>query len=481
MSVATHTLPADSDVVIEHPGRWLAAIVLMVAALMDLIDATIVNVALPTIRSDLGASATQLEWVVSAYMLAFAAALLTAGRLGDIVGRRRMFLLGVGAFGAASLLCAVAQTPGVLIGARVLQGAAAATMIPQVLATFRSIFDGKERGAVFGMYGAIGGFATAFGLVLGGVLTDADLFGWSWRTVFVINIPIALVVLAAASAVVPETRAEKPRRPDMLGTGILIGALVAIVFPLLEGRRLDWPVWIFACMAGGVVALAGLGVLDARRRHGPIAPLLPTELFRLPAVAAGTVVQMLFGACMQGFFLVFAVWLQSGEGFSPTHAGLTTVAFSVGAFITAPVSVPLATKMGRLVLVAGALMMAAGIVGVDVAVNNTGAEVGTWDLVPGLLVAGAGLGLLVVPLANVVLSAVPARAAGEASGVFNTSQQLGGAIGVAIIGTIFFAHLGGHGFTEAFTHAAPFVAAGYGVCALLALALPRTAVTEVYA
>lgn len=465
----------------SHPRRWLAAAVMIVAALMDLIDATIVNVALPTIQDDLGASATQLEWVVSVYLLAFAAALLTAGRLGDLVGRRRMFLIGVVGFGAASLACSLAPAPGELIAARAVQGAAAAVLVPQVLATFREIFtDGKERGAAFALYGTIGGVATALGLLLGGVLTDADLFGWGWRTIFAVNVPIAAVVLVAALALVPETRAPSPRRPDMLGTGVLIAALVAIVFPLLEGRRLDWPVWCWLCLLGGILGLVGLGILDARRRHGPIAPLLPTTLFRAPAFAAGVAVQLIFGAALQGFSLILALWLQAGQDFSPTRAGLTQIAFSVGAFITAGPSIPMAAKMGRMVLVAGAVIMAAGYVGIDIAADSTGAQVGTWELVPGLVVAGAGLGLLVVPLVNVVLSAVPAEAAGEASGVFNTAQQLGGALGVAIVGTIFFARADGHGFTAAFTHSMPFVAGALVVCALLALALPRTAVTEAY-
>src|SRR3989442_9906850 len=196
----------------RYPRRWLAAAVMMVAALMDMIDATILNVALPTIRRDLGASGTQLEWVVSAYMLAFAATLITAGSFGDLLGRKRVFLLGVAVFGAASLAAGLAHTPAELIAARVVQGAAAAAMLPQVLATFRAIFSGKERGQAFGLYGAILGFASAIGLLLGGVLTEADLFGWGWRSVFFVHLPLALVSLAAAGQLGPETRQRSGRR-----------------------------------------------------------------------------------------------------------------------------------------------------------------------------------------------------------------------------------------------------------------------------
>src|SRR5919197_5356397 len=202
--------PHDDD---PYPRRWLAAAAMIGAATMDLIDITIVNVALPTIRSDLGASGTQLEWVVSAYMLAFAAALIVAGSFGDVLGRKRIFVAGVAAFGLASLAAGLAQSPGALIAARVVQGAAAASMIPQLLGTFRAMFSGEERGKAFGLYGAILGFASAFGLILGGALTQADLFGWGWRTVFLVNIPIALVALVAAVRVVPETRERSGVRP----------------------------------------------------------------------------------------------------------------------------------------------------------------------------------------------------------------------------------------------------------------------------
>jgi MFS family permease len=231
--------PSDT----AYPRRWLAAAVMIVAATVDLIDVTIVNVALPTIRGDLHASGAQLEWIVSAYMVAFAAALITAGSLGDLLGRKRLFLLGTAVFGAASLGAGVAQTANELIAARVVQGAAAATMSPQVLATFRAMFAGKERGAAFGVYGATLGFASAVGLIAGGVLIQANLFGWGWRTVFLVNIPIVVGSLVATAVVVPETRARSGRRPDLGGAALLTAALVAVVFPILEGRRLGWPAW----------------------------------------------------------------------------------------------------------------------------------------------------------------------------------------------------------------------------------------------
>jgi EmrB/QacA subfamily drug resistance transporter len=473
LSVGTAAEPS------AYPGRWLAAVVMTIAALMDMIDITIVNVALPTIRSDLGASGTQLAWVISAYMLAFAATLIVAGSFGDLLGRKRVFLLGIAAFGVASLGAGLAQSAEQLIAARVVQGAAAAAMMPQVLATFRAIFSGKERGQAFGLYGAILGFASAIGLVLGGLLTEADLFGWSWRTIFLVNIPVALFSLVATSLFVPETRKRSAGRPDLVGSGLLATALVAIGYPLLEGRRLGWPAWGWLLLAGGIALLLVLALVESRRKGSEIAPLLRPGLFRTPAFSAGLVVQFAFAAGLQGFFLVFAIWLQAGQGFSPLAAGLTTVAFSVGSFLLAPVSVPLAVRYGRFVLVAGALVLMAGVIAVDVGAAHVGHGGDPWPIVPGLVVAGAGLALLVIPLVNVVLAGVPVAAAGGASGLFSTAQQLGGAIGVAVVGTVFFGQFeDGHSFLDAFQRATPYVAAAFLITAALSLILPRTAVDE---
>src|SRR5580692_4130363 len=391
-----------------YPRRWLAAIVMIVGALMDMIDVTIVNVALPTIRRDLHASATQLEWVVSAYMLAFAAALIIAGNLGDRFGRKKVFLCGVAVFGLASLAAGVSGSGAELIAARVVQGTAAAAMGRQVPATFRAVFSGAERGKAFSIYGAMLGFASAVGLLLGGVLTEANLFGWSWRAVFFVNVPVAACALIAGLRFVPETRDPGARRPDVPGAVLLAASLVAIVYPLLEGRQLGWPAWVWVLLAGGVAGLGLLGVLEARRRADGPAPLLRAGLFRVPAFAAGLGVQMAFSAGLQGFFLALALWLQAGEHFSPLKAGLTAVAFSAGSFIGALVAVPLAQRHGRSVLAIGGALMVAGIAAVSLVASHVGVNGSPWPVVPGLVVCGAGLALLVIPLVNVVLAAVPA-------------------------------------------------------------------------
>lgn len=459
---------------------WAAALVMIAAVLMDMIDITIVNVALPTIGIDLGASGSELQWVISAYLLAFAAGLITFGRVGDLLGRKRVFVVGVAVFGLTSLAAGLAQDPAQLIGARVVQGLAAAAMVPQVLGTFRAMFSGPERGKAFGIYGAILGFASALGLVLGGVLTDADLFGWSWRPIFLINVPIALVATVATIRVVPETRERSAARPDVLGATVLAASLVAIAYALLEGREHSWPVWIWALLGSGLLGLVMLGAVESRRHTDQVAPLLMPSMLRIPAFSAGLVVMTAFAAGMQGFFIAFALWIQLGQGFSPLAAGLVTTAFSVGGFLLAPMAASVAQRFGRTILSLGAIMMAGGTAWVGLAASTVGTDGHHWwPTAPGLVIAGAGLSLLVVPLVNVVLAAVPADVAGGAGGQFSTAQQLGGALGVAAVGTVFFSALESHGdYTDAFTAAMPVSIGLFVVAAVLSLVLPKTAVSE---
>jgi EmrB/QacA subfamily drug resistance transporter len=464
------------------PRRWAVAVVMMIAALMDLLDGTVVNVALPTIGRDLHASGDQLAWVISGYLLAFAAFLITAGQLGDRFGRRRLFLLGTSAFGVASLASALAQTPGQLIAFRVVQGAAAATVAPQVLATFRAIFPADERGKAFAMYGAVGGLAASLGLIAGGGLTSADLFGTGWRMIFLVNVPIAVAILAVSLRLVPETRVANPLRPDALGTVLMAAGIVAVVYPLLEGQRRGWPAWCWLLLAGGAVALVGLFIVDSRHQARGAATLLPTPLLKVPAFGAGVAVQLFFSAAMSGSILLLTLWVQSGQGWSPIHAGLVMTSFAAGTIVTAPMSEGLSLRFGRDVLAFGAVLLAAGTAGLWLLALHTTGGVSGWQLVAPLLVAGGGLGLLVVPLVNVVLVAVPRHQAGSAAGLFSTAQQLGGAVGVAVLTSVFFGRLAGadgHASARAFADAAPYAVVGYLACAALCFLLPRTAVEGV--
>jgi predicted MFS family arabinose efflux permease len=297
-----------------------------------------------------------------------------------------------------------------------------------------------------------------------------------------VNVRVALVTLAAGARLIPETRDRGARRPDLLGAAGLAASLVAIVYPLLEGRQLGWPAWVWAVLAAGVAGLVLLAVAEERRRRPRVAPLVRAGLLRIPAFSAGLGVQIAFSAGMQAYFLAFALWLQAGQHFSPLRAGLTSIAFSAGSFVLAPVAVPLAQKYGRGVLALGAVIMAAGTVVATVGAHHIGVGGSSWPVVPGLVIMGMGLSLLVIPLVNVVLAAVPAHAAGGASGLFSTAQQLGGAIGVAIGGTVFFGYLGtGHTFVASFGRTAPYVVGAFLLCAVASLLLPRTAVADEFA
>jgi MFS family permease len=331
---------------------------------------------------------------------------------------------------------------------------------------------------VFAVYGAVAGLAVAAGLLLGGILTEADVLGLGWRAIFLVNVPVALVVLVAGAAIIPETRDRSAPAPDLAGTTLLTVGLLAIVYVLLEGRGLGWPAPIWGLAGLGLGALALLAVVEGRRRHTGAS--LPTALFRIPAFSAGNLIQLLFSASMAGFFFVLTIWLQGGEGFSPLSAGLTALAFSAGTIVFAGMPQRLIPRFGRRVLVAGGLLMAVGTIVAMVAAAAGGSPIDGWSLVPGLFVAGTGLALLVIPLANVVMSVVPVASAGGAAGVLSTAQQLGGAIGIVVMGEVFFAALPTSGFRDAFITAAPAAVAGFAICALLAIALPDTAVEETY-
>jgi EmrB/QacA subfamily drug resistance transporter len=447
----------------------------MAGSLMDLLDSTIVNVALPTIQRDLHASGTALQWISAAYLLTFAVVLITAGRLGDVYGRKRVFLAAVTVFGVASLCCGLAQNPAELIAFRATAGLAAAGIAPQVLSTLQATFHGKERGIMFGLFNMVGGLAQALGVTLGGVLTSANLAGLGWRTIFFVNVPVAALLVAFGTWTVPETRQPGATLPAPLAVGVLTAGLIAIVFPLLEGRALGWPAWCWLCLAAGVAAVAGLAIAGARRGSGSRAALLPVALFRARSFTTGLIIFLLFMASLNGFLLVFTLWLQDGEGFTPLHAGLVTIAFSAGTLLTGVPAGRLTARFGRLVIMTGCAVFALGAIVVLAAARTTSHGISPWSVVPGLLVLGAGLSLIMVPLVSVVMSTVPPAVAGAASGIWSTTQQFGGALGVAVLGAIFFTLLAAGGYTAAFTAGAATVAVTLACSAALCLSLPGAA------
>lgn len=418
---------------------WVAAvIVLLVALFMDLMDVTIVNVALPAIQEDLGATSEHLEWIVSGYLLGLAALLITGGRLGDIFGRRRVFVIGVIGFTAASLLAGLSSTAGALVGFRAMQGLFAGVMVPQVLSIIQAIFPPRERAAVYGITGAVTGLAAVAGPLVGGALITGDAFGIGWRSIFMINVPIGVVLIVGALWLIPETQSAHALRVDVRGVLLAMGGVLALVYPLVEGRQLGWPLWTFSLMLLSPVLLALFARHQRRRSAANQAPLLPMGLFRDRGFSAGLVVQLTFQAGVASYFLILTLYLQSGLGFSAWHAGLTILPFSLGAVIGSGVAVPLTTKLGKLLVSAGATLQAAGVAWSIAVVSDRADALAISDLILPMGVAGIGLGVLVVPLLDVALATVPVNDAGSASGALTTFQQVGAALGVAVVGTVFF-------------------------------------------
>ena len=418
--------------------RWLAVVVLLVASFMDLLDTTIVNVALPSIQEDLSASSAQLVWIVSGYVLSFAVLLITGGRLGDRYGRKTIFNVGVLGFTLASIGCAFAQTADALVVFRLVQGAFGAIMIPQVLSIIQVLFKPKERAAVFGLVGGVSGLAAVAGPLVGGLLVSGDAFGLGWRSIFIINVPVGILLLIASFAFVPNSKSEKPVKLDILGVSLIVVALFLIIFPLIQGREQGWPLWIWLMLATSPVLIAIFVALQNLEEKKSGMALIPPSLFKNRGFSAGVVTSFLALSSIGAFFLIFALYLQTGLGFSALDAGLASLPFSIGAFFGSGIAVPLAPKIGKLLIAIGAVLQFIGYFLVKQVILNQGDGLVGTDLIVPMAIAGVGLTLILVPLNDLSLAQTDVENAGAASGVLNTFQQVGGAIGVAVISVIFF-------------------------------------------
>lgn len=427
------------------PRRWLTLAVVLVAGFMDLLDVTIVNVAVPSVQRDLEAGYSAVGWVTAGYTLAFAAVLISGGRLGDIYGRRRLLQIGIAGFTVASLLCGVATGPAMLIGARILQGGMAALMIPQVLSIIHVTFPPEERGKVFGMYGAIGGLALIAGPLLGGMFIRADLFGWDWRPIFLVNVPVGVLGVVAASIFVRESRSPDPLRVDVGGVILATASVLLLVYPLVQGRELGWPAWTFVMMAASAVVFAAFVWYERRVIARGGSPLVVLSLFRSRGFAGGFSVNLLFNAAYGIFFLMWTLYMQVGLGWSAMHAGLTGIPFFIGMAVSAGMAVQYLTpRFGRNVLFAGGFLLIAGTLGLALSAGRYEAGIHSWQMGVPLFVMGLGMGYVIAPVIDFALTDVPRDAAGAASGAFNTTQQLGTSVGIALMGVIFLTGLPGH-------------------------------------
>ena len=457
-----------------HPKRWLILFVILAAECMDLLDGTVVNVAAPTIHHDLHASATSLQWIIGAYPMALAVGLLTGGRLGDLFGRRRMFLLGAAGFTVASVLCGVAPTTGTLIAARIAQGLAGAVMLPQGLGVLREVFPGEEFAKAFGLFGPVMGCTAMIGPILGGAIVSLNLWNTGWRGVFLINLPLGVLAVVGAARLLPRSSVRHARELDLTGVAIAGAAAIAIVYPLVQGRVLGWPTWCYGLIAAGVALFGVFGVHLRRRVAAGRDPLVQPSIFARRGYSAGVLVLMLYFGGMVGAMLAMTLFMQLGEGFSAIHAGLTLIPFPLGTGLTAPLAgTVLARRPGRTLIQVGTVVSMAGYAAVAVLAACV-SHLSTWELAGPLLVIGMGMGLFVVPAFGTIIGAVTDAEAGSASGALNALQQLGSGIGVAVLGTIFFSVLGHDGFSEALRHTLWWQVAGLGALLVLSPLLPAT-------
>jgi EmrB/QacA subfamily drug resistance transporter len=452
--------------------RWLGLFAILGAMIMNLLDSTVVTVAGPSIRADLGGAYSTLQWFAAAYTLALAVGLLTGGRLGDMFGRKRMLLIGVCGFVSVSLACAAAWSPESLVAFRVLQGLFGAVMIPQGFGLIRDLFPPREMGKAFGALGPVIGLSTIAGPIVAGLLTDHA----GWRSVFAINLPLGLFSLIAGIIALPSSAGSRGLRLDGIGAVMAGTGMLLLVYPLVQGRELGWPAWSFALLAAAVVVLSSFVLYQVRRKRGGRTPLVELSVFRKRSYTSGVIFVLVFFGAIVGFSLSVALYLQLGLGRSPIGAALTMAAWAVGAFFGSGFAATQA-KLGRKLLHIGLSIMAVGLTGL--AIVFAGTPTGGWGLRLPLFVYGLGMGMIFVPLFDIIMGEVAGHEVGSASAMLESLQQLGASLGVSVLGTVFFAVAGTH-FTPAVSmhasHIVALIALGLTVAAFgLGFLLPKRA------
>ncbi|SJL82560.1 MFS transporter [Vibrio palustris] len=431
-----HSRLISRDGSLNYSPPWRGLMVLLLAGFMTIFDLFVVNVAIPNMQTGLQASFAQIGWIVAGYELAFGVLLITGGRLGDMYGRRRLFIVGMAGFILASVGCGVAPNANILIGTRVLQGFAAALLFPQVYASIRVNFAGDDSRRAFGLLGMTLGLAAIAAQVLGGWLVHSNWFGLGWRSIFLINVPIGLLAVVAARWI-PETHAEKRPLLDWVGVFMVSVGLLLLLVPLIEGPEHHWPTWSWWSMGSAVLMLILFYRYQERVRKFGQLPLVNMQLLFQKRFALGAVLVLLVYSTSSSFFLSFALLVQTGLGLDPFIAGSIFAPCSVG-FVIASLTAPkLMARWSTHAIVGGALIYAVSIGGLILQVYAAGAGLVPVHLIPILVVVGVGQGLIMTPLLNLVLSFVNEQHAGMASGIISTVQQLGAALGVAVIGILF--------------------------------------------
>ncbi|MCX4725703.1 DHA2 family efflux MFS transporter permease subunit [Streptomyces sp. NBC_00440] len=440
MSITQRTSEAPATTALPMRTAWLVLVVVVLADIMDLIDSSIANLAGPSIRADLGSGQVTVQWVLSAYTAAFALGLVTSGRLGDLLGRRRLFLLGMTGFTLASLACGLAPHAVFLIVARTVQGLCGSVMIPQGLALVKVVFPPQHLRKALTPVGPLMGLTMVAGPILAGWLLHLDLFGSQWRSIFLINVPFGVAAAALAWRVLPRRGGEDPAaRLDLTGVGLLTAASALLIVPLIQGRDLGWPAWTYVMMAAAVVLL-GLFVVSQRHSAHPV---ITPSLFRKRSFVVGLVIVAGFYASLSAFVLVINLLLQQGLHWTPLHTGLTLIPWALGTAVAVLLAgAVLAEKLGRTTLHLGLAISVVGLLALWWSVAHWGTGITVWNLAPALLFTGFGSGLVFVPLVDFIIGDATPEEVGTGAGLLNAVQQFAGAIGVAALGTVFFARAG---------------------------------------
>jgi len=440
----------------QHPKRWLGLFAILSADLLNLLDSTVGTIAAPAIRADLGGSTSTLQWIAAGYTLAMAVGLLVGGRLGDMYGRKRMMVVGVVGFLAASALCAVSGSPEMLLASRVLQGLFGAVMVPQSFGLIRELF-GQDVGKAFAALGPVIGLATVLGPVVAGLLVDADLFGSGWRMIFLINLPLGAFALWVGIRVLPTSvPPARGERLDVRGAILAAAGMFLLVYPLTQGHELGWPAWTFAMLIASVPTLAIFAGHQARRAGRGRPVLVRLGVFARRSYTSGVVFVLAFFGVITGFGLAVGLFLQLGLGYSPLAASLTMAPWAIGAFLGSGIGATLMTKLGRHILHIGLAIMIVGLVLLLVVMDDT---VSTGTLITPLTVYGFGMGMIFVPLFDIIVGDLSDAEVGSASGVLTSVEQLGASLGIAVLGTVFFSSVGSplHAAVPEFVDAAKVV------------------------
>lgn len=423
-------------------NRWLILVIVLSAVFMQLLDTTITTVAVPSIQNSLKATFGEVQLVLAGYSLAFACTLITGGRLGDIYGRKRLFLIGMTTFTIASAVCGAAPDALTLVIARIVQGVCSGLMFPQVLAILQVTFPEDEKQKAFAIYGATVGLATILGPVLGGSIIKLNLFSTDWRGIFYVNVPIGLIALWAGVKQLRESKAEDAPKLDPVGITMVTLGLFLLILPLVVGRDQGWPTWSIAMLiASAPILLLFAWYEHALTRRKDSSPLMRTTLFKQRSFSVGLLLCLAFFAAIPAFFFVFLLMLQVGFGYEPVAAGAVTLAFAVMVAVGSAASARAVKKLGTWTLLIGCTLVAIGFGSVTWLLHHYGTNLHGYQLWWGLMIAGTGAGLVLAPVTSVILAGIRPSDAGAASGVLATAQQIGAAAGIAVAGILFFGQL----------------------------------------